>query len=728
MANRKAANRNRKSGVIRPAPPGPANLAGPGTTTPPGPSGVARHGTVPVRPVPRAVPAPPPRKKRDGPQPVPPAPVPVVPPGDVTTLTLPALRQSPAGRSAQRDAELASDDYIARCVRRLAAGMTVDVQDAFQDLFVHHGTDLTGPALLAARQKWLKALLTCPNLRQRAAENPELFAGAIKWCRLLATGAGDPRTEPTAQWLKSRLTALGQVPGVAEILLKENWDNPDFLSYDVIDWIVTSLGTDGLNKPGAGLSALAINLLWQAGKYHRISALVAAGVDTTSASDVGCLNRAIQKLEGVHSGFVQPLEHLIAKYVGVLGSPEQSAALPKEKRDGLRLILGALDKRGDTMILTDYDAVRKSDLVTACDKVPGTIWGFEHVRQPYVQAVHNTTFGQQPVRMMEIWDVVNQILFQTTYEGLLHDPANEIPRIVDAAVAKLNVTKYGLPCDYAGRPTAEFEKNFRQQATTYLEYLATAPPTAKFLTAGRRGFDEDKYMAAFGCRAGLWWSERIGRPVYYILDGIKMADVANFKKVKTKAINTFLDAQKPDPYNEVVTLIEIREILKNWKDLKGVVQFVHKGRFLTQSELDDLLGWVGAIEDTDAEADVRKAPPRQVFQKEIDRLDPALSQGLTDAQVMKVVAAAELVRMATVATDAKPDMLATCLKGNQVLFDHGYIPLSFYSDYVTMIGLSDAKARAEFAEQMKSTYKDRICDYLRVPLLDAIDRYSKPVR
>ena len=42
-------------------------------------------------------------------------------------------------------------------------------------------------------------------------------------------------------------------------------------------------------------------------------------------------------------------------------------------------------------------------MITEFKENPGTIWGFEDIRLPFVQAAHATAHGLQPLRMMELW-------------------------------------------------------------------------------------------------------------------------------------------------------------------------------------------------------------------------------------------------------------------------------------------------------------------------------------
>jgi hypothetical protein len=635
----------------------------------------------------------------------------------------PPVRKTPPGKSPARDRELRSDPYILECVQRFNDGRFDDFEEACNDLMTEANTGLGPPELLAARVRLIEAVFASKNLRQRAAERPDLIAGLVACAGRLVTS---PQHVP---WLRDKLKALDRAPRVAELVLTNEWHDPKVFGADVTAWTVKCLGTDGLNKPTAGLAARMFNILWRSSDHDTMEKLIFDGVDTTQAAVVGFRNPVFHKTEGIHSGFVMPLEHLVAKYVGPAQSPELAAEasdFDKYRLPSAKRVLAALNTRGNTRVLTDFVKVLSCPLVKKFDdaKGQGTIWGFEHIRTPYVQAVHKTTtFGKQPVRMMEIWEAVGQILNEGQFEALLKNPDAEIPKIISTALSRINPKQLHLPPEIGSYD--EFVTMFKAQAESYLRYVSTAQPTAKFLTTEKRGSNRGQNLGAFGCRAGLWWSQETGRPIYYVLDGIKMDDVANFKTVKTKFINAHLNDPHEDVYNEVITLVELREILKNWDEMKKVVQFVSMGEFLPQSDVAELVKWADVIKERDdAQAGKRQAPARAVFDTEIKRLDPDGAPGLNDVDVLKVVSNTEMVRMAAMATKAPPKMLLECLAAAEVLFENGFIPWGFYVDFEKMIGTTDANERKGVAEKIKQDYQSNIPAYLRSGLFEAVDRYS----
>jgi hypothetical protein len=143
------------------------------------------------------------------------------------------------------------------------------------------------------------------------------------------------------------------------------------------------------------------------------------------------------------------------------------------------------------------------------------------------------------------------------------------------------------------------------------------------------GIHSDKYMSSFACKAGLWWAKNEGKPVYYCLLGVDMDDVANYKKIKNRAIEDFLAdggaRNSTKPHREVVTMQELREILNNWDDFKGTVKFVQKGKLLKGDELDrDVAAWMSKIKAANQEAGRAPAPPKADFAMELAAIDPQL--------------------------------------------------------------------------------------------------------
>lgn len=359
-----------------------------------------------------------------------------------------------------------------------------------------------------------------------------------------------------------------------------------------------------------GLGPRVCQTLWRNGNYDQICELIQHGVDTSVAARVtGTEGRGV----GVYSGFVQPIQHVVSNYlrdVALVDSGDTS--LPQYRKvpaQGAKKILKALEDKGTAVTLTKWSEVKNSEIIDEFKKHPGTIWGFEDVRMPYVQAAHETSAGVQPVRMMELWEAVFESLSEDAYTKLLDDPASAIDEFIKVGVQKiekglvsedpLKQAKYG---DIA-RDSKTYIANFKRDAKAFLTEFAAQMPKGTFARPGsggaeapnEAGITPGKFMGGLACKAGLWWAKNENKPVYYCLDGINMDDVTNYKKAKNTAIEDFITAggqpSGAKGHDEVITIVELREIVKNWNELKDTVNFVRKGKIL---EGDDLARGVKA--------------------------------------------------------------------------------------------------------------------------------------
>lgn len=631
----------------------------------------------------------------------------------------------------QREAELTSPDHIAACLEQLQVGVAAGIEAAYQDLFVGRTAGLKDRPLGEARKRWLDAAFAVPQVGVLAAGHPGLFANLVIACVDLVR---DPETSvvPVAgDWPAAHLAALGHVPKVAAAMLEECWSEPERLGDRVLVWMLDSLGSPAglpiLNNPVNGLAAVALNMLWvDFDDTTLLCKLINDGADTMLSKDIGLDEDLRRPREGVYSGFVQPLEHVLGKYVGPVGDLSLHATLTVDERSRLAkaaTVLRALAGHGHASTLTSYDAIRSSELVVAFGARPGSIWGFEHVRLPYVQAAHATANGKQPIRMLELWLAVEQALTATAFTQLLADPPKKIKEIVDTATGTMRQAISRNAAWVAGYGAAEFLTAFETQCTAYLKFLAATDPTAKFLTAEARGHTMGKYTGAFACRAGLWWAEREKQPVYYCLDGIKRQDVVNYKTFKTKAINTYLTTGGR-PYNEAITLAEVREILTNWNTLGRVVIFVRQGVILKDDALNEVLSWIPQMRKADALVrGQRLAPPKARFAAEAQRLGADLLATHDDTEIMQIVARAELVVMAA---GAKAELLSACLfdQGSNILFRAGIMPWGLRSDYRGMLGMRDAGMRLAAANRIEQRYSNRVPAYLWDAILPAVKRFA----
>jgi hypothetical protein len=311
------------------------------------------------------------------------------------------------------------------------------------------------------------------------------------------------------------------------------------------------------------------------------------------------------------------------------------------KVDGAEKILQALAKSGKATCLTKYDgkdgdSVKESPMIKAFVDKPGTIWGFEDVRRPYVQAARETEKGQQPIRMWEIWDAVDSAIGEKGYNYLYQDPDAAIPEFVEIGVKKITkLIRTPDHIDYAGADETKFIEKFREQAESYLKHLAKTPPKGQFAAVNDpAGVQSAKLMGGLGCKAGLHWAKEKGEPVYYCIDGIDMKQATSYKQTRNDNIQAKLDDPNKPVFAEVITFAEIREILKHWDkdkedDLSGTVKFFAQGKLI---ERDDpcIQKWIKDMQGVDETAGHRPAPKADKYKDRLDKLNPDLFKHLDE--------------------------------------------------------------------------------------------------
>jgi hypothetical protein len=308
-------------------------------------------------------------------------------------------------------------------------------------------------------------------------------------------------------------------------------------------------------------------------------------------------------------------------------------------------------------MLTEWSAVKGSELITGFDDAPGTIWGFENLRQPYVQAAHETTEGAQPLRMLELWEAVGQATQNPeVYMQLIENPTDTANDLVEKGVGRIRSELFmGNPKYEDIKDQDAYIERFREDAKAMLlEFAAQMPKGTLARTirddAGKRrtvselvGINHEAYMGGIACKAGLWWAKQKEKPVYYCLDGVNMDEATDYKKVKNKAIEQFIASggrpANAQAHQEVITLVEVREILKNWDELRGTVKFVHKGRILKDGDQEILngqdletavAGWRRKMDTSNKEAGRAPAPPKSTFANELKAIDPGLMASIPD--------------------------------------------------------------------------------------------------
>ncbi|MFF5229688.1 hypothetical protein [Dactylosporangium sp. NPDC000521] len=559
-----------------------------------------------------------------------------------------------------------------------------------------------------------------------------LIVGAIKLSELKDEKRVVDVTRDHVAALRGQLSGEG-ARAVATSALTKHWRSGAAAEPDTFSWLLANIDPADWNDVEKGLAARAYNMLWHAGQYDDMLRLIDMDVSThlpaSDGSDTG------RNREGVWSGWVQPLEHLLGNYVR-LADPEimKGVTDPAELRKvlGARQLLERIAPRADTTILTTWKEVVASQLIQGFEDAPGTIWGFEDVRLPYVQAAHDTTKGKQPLRMIEIWDAAEQALNAVGYPGLLADPEKVIADCVTAGLAKLETNLKEKPREYYGRESAAFKQQFEEQAGAYLRFLAKQTPKAKIATAELSGKKPDKWMGALGCKAGLWWAAEKGEPVYYVLDGLNEKDAINYKTWKTKKINARMENPlKVQAFGEVITLSEIREILNHWDDedqkLRKVIKMVEKGRILEGDDLKKVDDWAKEMKANDSatkSATSRISPTKEALKPKLEGLEINPNLMALDAPVLKQIALqVDLVRMAA---DAHYELLSGALADCKVLYDNNLLPKNFAEYYAEMLKLPLGDQREELASKLITGYltEDQVASALLQPLRTAVEKWA----
>jgi hypothetical protein len=410
--------------------------------------------------------------------------------------------------------------------------------------------------------------------------------------------------------------------------------------------------TGGGIAPKRGLGPIVCGQLWGKGNYDQVCELIGQGVDTSTSAPFqpGMPVKA-------RGGRVQPLQHVVSpllKKVGALPPVVDPLNAPaKTEAEGARKILAALNANGGSMTLTSYAAVGSCEMLTAFKEHPGTIWGFEEVRQPFVQAAHETDKGKEPLRMLELWEAVGPVTTDhAAYEKLLLNPEDSVKELVAAGRQTVeDGINSGNPkfAEIAGHKDAYIAK-FEKFATNFLKEFGQLMPKG---TAARPKLDDSGkakrsetvseaagimpggLMAGLACKAGLWWAKEEKAPVYYCLDGVNMTDVTDYKKVKNKTIEDYIakggKAGGGSAHNEGVTMVELREILKNWDELKDTIVFVEKGVILKGKELDTKVKkWREDMKSANETAGRAPAPPKATFTGDLNKIDPGLLARIPD--------------------------------------------------------------------------------------------------
>ena len=492
------------------------------------------------------------------------------------------------------------------------------------------------------------------------------------------------------------------------------------------------------NDKRRGLGPQVCQGLWKNGNYDQIAELIRYDVDTSLAARV--TGNEIGK--GVWSGFFQPIQHVVSNQlrdVSLVDADPPWEDYRKQIAKGAQKVLAALEAKGTAVTLTKWSDVTGSEMITEFKAHPGTIWGFEDVRMPYVQAAHETDQGVQPLRMMELWEAVIESLTPEAYDALLAKPDVASKKFIEAGVAKIELgltsTDPKTMAKYAEikRDSKTYIANFERDAKAFLAEFAAQMPKGTFISpslddSGKArkdakgkaiavsdvaGVGFDKFMSGIACKAGLWWAKNEKKPVYYCLDGINMDDVTNYKAVKNTAIADFITnggkAAGAKGHDEVITLVELREVLKNWGELEGTVKFVQKGVILKDPDLTQKVAdWRKKMKKANTDAGRTPAPDRAVFANELNAIDPGLMAKLS-AGAKGDMDARDIVKkfgfLQKVAKTRPQIVLQYIMSRCTVLTEYGLIPAKL----------------PELAAAVKTANNDEIAD-LSAELLDEIKR------
>jgi hypothetical protein len=405
----------------------------------------------------------------------------------------------------------------------------------------------------------------------------------------------------------------------------------------------------------------------------------------------------------------QTLEKAIAKLEAVKLTHEETEELKnlvglKAKVAGAKLLLQALEGSNRSSIATSYETILDSPAIAMMKdkKNFGTIWGFEDVRLPYVQAAREATpHGSRPLRMWEMWKAIDFAINKDGYDRLLTDPDAAIPDYIAKGRDALDDEIKKNPELYRGADVDEFKKNFEKQADTYLRHLAKRTPKGEFDTAEKSGLAATKLIGGLGCKAGLWWAKEQGEKVYYCLDGIRMEQAVDYKRQKNDAINNhlLLDGKL---HLEVITFAEIREILKHWKGeppeggLSETVIFLRKGRTVPVKEVED---WVEMMKSNDQKTTKRPAPRKEKLAAELKELSPHLldDDDVTDSMGLKMVIKSNtLLRVAKM--KAEGPLLPYLRNKCELLYRFGVLPKGLAGAYEAMLAAKEEAQRKSHRE------------------------------
>lgn len=611
----------------------------------------------------------------------------------------PKLRMQPA--AAQDNAEIPESmrRMMGAKVKREVGKVTKTVTD--------DASDARSNTVFIKDDTLIEAMSDDTKLTELVKDKPRLIESLSAALNLDVPGL-DLDEKKLAQ-LESKLGA--DVSSTAAALLDKV--NPLSSATRLFDWAVSNADVSKVNDKKKGAAALTLDSLWRKGRWTDLTKLIDAGWDTGQPKEGG----------PGYSGFTMPLAHQASGWLHLVDKrPEDidpnKTHVPdletfnKDKQEWLKRRQGVTEvikaiaaqqkKTGEEDgILTSYDDVRKSDVMTAFKKNPGTFWGFENIRMPFVQCARETKTepkgqsgdkdagqsgaqAKQPVsqakeesgdamvlRMMDMWPVLGKLTTHKKYDELMKNPQQAINTLINE----------GLSHDDVANRSADFKKAFEKEVRSFLERLVNEKEIDDPQVTEARGIKtgSSKFIGAVLCKHGLEWLREKGEgkdkeereKLYYCLDGIDENDFIGYRQVKHEQI------KDKGGHDKVITLVELRHIVRNWSSLKDTVVFTRGGKLLADQDkmVED---WAKRIEEDKAKAGARplRANPADVpiLKTEIDQMPAKKLEGLDQGQLFDIARAAALIRRATSA--GKSNVLVNTLKNKRckLLFERGLLP------------------------------------------------------
>ena len=545
----------------------------------------------------------------------------------------------------------------------------------------------------AAPERVILAMSDEKQLKALAADEPALLTSLSAALKMNIDKDSPPELRLGKEQLARLDAALGPRRGKLAAEVLGSMGNSAPTNDALFGWAMDSADVDHINVAAKekGIAAVTLDTLWRKGRWDEIEKLVGKGWDTGQP-----------KLGGQgYSGFTMPLAHQAAGWLHLIDkNPDQidpkKMTVPDlelfkdnraewlKRRDGVAKVLKAIGStpvKGATQpsMLTSYDEVKKSPTMDAFREKAGTFWGFENVRMPYVQAAREDKdqggggADAMVLRMMDMWAALAKLtnrMKDQRYDELMEKPGKVIDELVAEALSS---------DDVKGR-SAEFAKQFEAEVRTFLQRLVKERNIEDPEITAARGIKAGtgKFMGASLCKHGLEWLRDNGKVLYYCLDGIDERDFVNYRTVKFEQIRAGMaKGEAGGSHDKVITLVELRHIVRNWSTLRETVRFSRRGQLI--ADQDKMVAeWARLIEEDKKTAGERPMPSDR--SKFPDKLKAELKSlaiealPLSEREAFEITRAAAAVRAAAKA--AERSVLAKLLahKTCDPLFQQGLLP------------------------------------------------------